>query len=1453
MSTDSVNAAIGKIGIYVYNATQQGVDSVNKSLSSVNKQAKVTTGSVERSLSTLAYRAARTSALLDRYLIDPLKQFGSAAIEASIEVDTALGELQTLLSGSVATTTARVEEYKASLRELSESTTKTLPDLTKGMYEYISAFGELSNTSKGFNIAAKVAVAGLSTTRQAVDLLSSVSLAYGDTSTEVQQHIADLSFETVRLAKTHIPELADNISKVAPIASVMGISLDEVYAAASTLIGITGDTTEVFTQLRRVLISVQKPNQTMVTLLESLGYAGNDAARNLLADKGMVGAIITLNEQAQNMGIAIEKAVGRVQGIMPFLSFQAKETQERFESMYAAMGDSSRTSAMENALDKFLNGIASSTNEFKNMRNAIQNNIAELGSKLLPKMIEIYEIVNDVLKDLVSRTEFPNIDNFIDFLREIGEAIKSIDTEKLNNIVDFLSRLIVYGPSLGLLAASLFTLEVAFTSITTSVTIAKSVLRKFTSQLTTTNGGLVSVLQTIMIDPRIFIVIASAIAAIAAAIFLIVKTKQSLDNWKQAQVSAATEVLESHNKIKQSFKDMDNAYEKSYATTKSYAEKVAITEARRADISVHIAETNALLTTAIKKRALLQQEQDLYEATNRMLAISGGGEIVAPGVFSSDLVDSAVGLEAIDEQIDGIRTNLSKLYAKFALTESALESFVGSARKEFLDSFIIDIKINSSQYNMDEIFSTSAMDKYNYLLGEVTNQFDEVSEEAYGAFNLIGSQIAQSEAELNEYYKTLRGIYTQGDEEAISIANLSIESKKAEIGFLIQQQNIWSLIIDDLSDITRMSPLVADQYYDITKEVFRTQRAMSGIEEINEAIANSTYPQETIDRLILVRQSLEDIVEVQESIERKAAWREALPESIKNIPIAAALALDALEKEYKKGQKKLALALFENMVSPNLGTMTHDELLGYELILGIIKEIKDELDITTVVVEEVVDKLESISTIGLFGTNKQATTSFDSAMETVFSYKQALEGLQTIKSVDASMMSAQSLNILKLAAVELNNIKLAMEALQREADILDSIPDALKKIPGLATRMGSTIGKSMEKADLEEQRSYLLNIVTMMDYIGKESFMNIDYSIWADALKDVNDELGTTADKMDDIAKSIEKTAIGAVGGFAVNLEKEITTTTDADGNVVSTTEGPSKLGTELSGNLGIMSDAISGALDPMTAIISLLISAAMATPEIQEIFTSLMSIFTQLFAVLGPALNNIIMPVLDVFGMIGTLLGQLLLPVLEALAPIFGIIAHLLGVVLQPILMLLSPFLSYIAGVLELMSPWISLVAKAFILLTAPLQYIGTLFSWVADAIKVSVHNLVEWFNHPLRASKRDIWETPDIKEALKNTTQGIADSLAAVNEIMGTGAGEGGSSLTESPDYYTGLSTGSLSDVTSPYTPGSDSASGSAANIKSMTQNNYITVNLGALMGDFDQFVLEIQRRIYELQEVS
>ena len=219
-----------KIGGKVDGSLKTACSTADKNLAALGKTAK-TAGKITAGAMVAAATAVAT--------------LGTAAVKSAAEYEAQLANVSTLLTGTEAEVAARTAEIGDQVLEISNRTGVATADLTDGMYQVVSAFGDSADAAAILETAAKSAAAGNATTTDSINLLSAVTKGYGDTSAEAVQQAADLAFATVRLGQTSFPELAAGMGKVIPLASTLGLEQEQLWGAMATLTGVTGSTAEV--------------------------------------------------------------------------------------------------------------------------------------------------------------------------------------------------------------------------------------------------------------------------------------------------------------------------------------------------------------------------------------------------------------------------------------------------------------------------------------------------------------------------------------------------------------------------------------------------------------------------------------------------------------------------------------------------------------------------------------------------------------------------------------------------------------------------------------------------------------------------------------------------------------------------------------------------------------------------------------------------------------------------------------------------------------------------------------------------------------------------------------------------------------------------------------------------------------------------------------------------------
>lgn len=325
-----------------------------KSISSVIQQNANLEKSYVGTSNTMANRLAKMSSAAKK----SLNEAGQATRKLSVDFQTmirivttqaivrALSQLRNVIRGAVSDavefqvriaeigTIAPVGELSdlaARVREISDEFNTPLDTTAKGYYQTIS--NQIGQTTDDFDTfveaAARFSKTSVTDLASAVNLGSGALNAYGKSASEAESVFAKF-FVTIKQGRLIGSELAQGLGTVSPIASQLGVELEEVNAALATITiqGISAD--KAFTQLRGVFNSFIKPTDEMSEAMKELGFANSEQifqAHDLQAALRLV--IGTTDGSAE----AVSKLIPRIRGLTGGLALAGDESEHFTETM----------------------------------------------------------------------------------------------------------------------------------------------------------------------------------------------------------------------------------------------------------------------------------------------------------------------------------------------------------------------------------------------------------------------------------------------------------------------------------------------------------------------------------------------------------------------------------------------------------------------------------------------------------------------------------------------------------------------------------------------------------------------------------------------------------------------------------------------------------------------------------------------------------------------------------------------------------------------------------------------------------------------------------------------------------------------------------------------------------------------------------------------------------------
>jgi TP901 family phage tail tape measure protein len=257
--------------------TKKGIVSVRKAdgqIKKLGKTAEKTTKKGKKDFDSL-WKSMAIGSLVAKGLtasLRTLQRAMSGVVNEAMDFEDQFANVSTLITDSSVDISGMRNEILGMAGELGSAT-----ELTKGMYQALSAGVAPGEAVKFIGEAAKFSKAALTDMTSGVDILTTVINAYGLKASEVT-HVSDTLFEVIKQGKTTGAELSQSLGLVIPTFAQMGAGLDELGASMATLTKFGHGTDIAVTSLNATMMSVLKPQKEAIKLADELGINFSKAA-----------------------------------------------------------------------------------------------------------------------------------------------------------------------------------------------------------------------------------------------------------------------------------------------------------------------------------------------------------------------------------------------------------------------------------------------------------------------------------------------------------------------------------------------------------------------------------------------------------------------------------------------------------------------------------------------------------------------------------------------------------------------------------------------------------------------------------------------------------------------------------------------------------------------------------------------------------------------------------------------------------------------------------------------------------------------------------------------------------------------------------------------------------------------------------------------------------------------
>jgi TP901 family phage tail tape measure protein len=393
----------------VLTSDTKGLKRGEADLNKMGGTAKTTAGAVDKSNSKMTKSFAGLSRL---GILPMVASFGAAAvsirgiISSSMAFEKGMANISTLVD----TTSESMDRMGSKVLEISRSMPVAISDLTSALYDVRSAGISAGDAMGVLENSGKLAVAGLGSTKEAVDIVTSSINAFGLKGEEVDG-VYDLLFQTIKNGKTTLPDLASGFGAVAGTVAKAGIELDEYLASVAAMTTTGLPAAQAHTQLRAAIAGLTRETELSVAVFTKLG------AKNFpdLIQKagGMVEAFKQISGALGNNDAEIIKLLGSVEAYNAVVGLTGGQN-EAFTQTLATMR--TEVGALEEAFGKQSQTLEAQAQMAKN---SLESMGIAIGAILAPALRELTTLLGLVANNMQT------------LFTVIGTAVVSFGTYKV--------------------------------------------------------------------------------------------------------------------------------------------------------------------------------------------------------------------------------------------------------------------------------------------------------------------------------------------------------------------------------------------------------------------------------------------------------------------------------------------------------------------------------------------------------------------------------------------------------------------------------------------------------------------------------------------------------------------------------------------------------------------------------------------------------------------------------------------------------------------------------------------------------------------------------------------------------------------------------------------------------------------------------------------------------------
>lgn len=301
----------------------------------------------------------------------------AAGLTISVKNAVAFEKSMTNIATIVDTNTESIDAMGKSVLDISKRTPVAISDLTAALYEVRSAGISADDALGVLEQSAQLGLAGLGTTAETVDIVTSSINAFKLKGEEAQKVYGYL-FETTKVGKTTISGLAQGFGAVAGTVANANIELPEYLSAVAALTTTGLPASQAHHQLKAAIAGVTRESAELTEVLQKLGAK---TFKDLIQQKGgMVNAFKAITESVKGNDAAILQIFGSTEAYNAVIQLSGGLNAAYTETLN---GMKNGTEDVTAAFEKQKNTVSA---QWQTMKNNLEALSIQVGSALLPAL-----------------------------------------------------------------------------------------------------------------------------------------------------------------------------------------------------------------------------------------------------------------------------------------------------------------------------------------------------------------------------------------------------------------------------------------------------------------------------------------------------------------------------------------------------------------------------------------------------------------------------------------------------------------------------------------------------------------------------------------------------------------------------------------------------------------------------------------------------------------------------------------------------------------------------------------------------------------------------------------------------------------------------------------------------------------------------------------------------------